>query len=303
MEKLIKQTTAYKIFAGDRRGGTLSHAYMLRFRDGKNLRAALKLFAAEFFGAEKDTALYNRIMHESLTDLTIYPEEGKKISVDGVSALIGDSALKPVELGKKLYIICGFDDASPLVQNKLLKTLEEPLGGIHFLLGVTSSAPVLETVLSRVKMLDIPPFTDAQIYDALERQGHNELNAAAAESSGGVLGDAENIINGGWFKEVYDAATEICGVMRVADIAAVAQKYGDTKHKKELIAEMQRQYFTALTKGTGSGAKHAKPALLYAVEGCAEANADIKFNAYFQGLLYEFMLGVILCDEKQHNYT
>ncbi len=302
MEKLIKSTTAYAVFSGDRRSGRLSHAYMLHFGDEVNLRGALKIFAAEFFGAEEGGALFRRIAAESFPDLTIYPQAGKKITADGVSEIISDSALRPVEGARKLYIISGFDGASALVQNKLLKTLEEPLEGVHFLLGVTGTAPVLDTVLSRVKLLEITPFSESEILAALERQGANELNAAAAASSGGVLGAAQNILRGGWFGEVVKAAEEICSVTRVEDIAEVSARYGDTKYRREMLGEMQRLYFNALTGGKISRL-WSKPTIIYALEQLDRANADVRFNAYFQGLLYDFMLRVTEFERRTRNLT
>lgn len=298
MEKLIKGTTAYAILSGDRLSGKLSHAYMLHFTDESNLRSVLKIFATEFFGAKEGSSAFRRIMSDNFADLIFYPQQDKKITADGVSEIISDSAMRPVEGDKKLYVICGFEGASALVQNKLLKTLEEPLDGIHFLLGVTSVAPVLETVLSRVKLLEIPPFTEAEIYSALERMGENKLNAAAAASSGGSLGAAQNILSGGWFEGVVNGAEEICSVATTGNIAEVAAKYGETKYKRELLAEMQRLYFTALTQG-GKLAKLWSPAtLVYALENIDRANSDIKFNAYFQGLLYDFMLRVITFEKR-----
>ena len=64
MEQLIKDTTAYKIFSGDIKSGKVSHAYMLHFQDAKNMRAVLKLFAAEFFRADKFSPLGQRILNE-----------------------------------------------------------------------------------------------------------------------------------------------------------------------------------------------------------------------------------------------
>jgi len=297
MERLLINTTAYKILSGDRRSERLSHAYMLHFQDPKNLRAALKLFALEFFGADKNSSTGQRILNESYTDFKLYPEDGGKIAVDGVSEIIEDSSMRPVEGGKKLYAICGFESASPLIQNKLLKTLEEPLDGVHFILGACSLAPVLDTVKSRVKILEIPPFTESEIYSALERRGHREINAAAARSSGGILGAAENMAEGGWFKDVLDGAREICFTRRKGDIGAVAAKYGDTKYKAELLSEMQRLYFSALTEGGKLSEIFKKSTLVYALESLNAANADLKFNAYFQALLYDFMLRVIAFED------
>ncbi len=291
MEKLIKGTTAYKIFAADRAQNKLSHSYLLHFADAKNLRAALKIFAAEFFGASG--TLLSRILNESYTDLTVYPAAGGKISADGVSEIIEDCTLKPVEGDKKLYIITDFDSASALVQNKLLKTLEEPLQGVHFLLGVTTLAPVLDTVRSRVKLLEIPPFSADEILSALNRKGENGENAAAARSCNGVLGVAENMVSGGWFREIREAAREICFNTEVCNISRLAAKYGDTKYKKELLSEMQNVYFFALTEGGKLNTVLQKHTILFALEEISRANRDLKFNAFFQGLLYDFMLRVV----------
>ncbi len=291
MEQLLRGTTAYKILSGDRVQNRLSHAYMLYFPDSANLRAALKLFACEFFGA--DESLKRRIAAGSFQDAKIYPEEGQKIAVDGISEIIDDSALRPVEGDKKLYIIVGFEQASALVQNKLLKTLEEPLQGIHFLLGATALSPVLDTVKSRVKTLEIPPFSERQIFEALERAGHSELNAPAARSANGILGVAQGMVSGGWYGEVADAAEKICAVTSLGEIGEISARYADFKHKTELLGEMQRLFFTALKGGGGAAKKLCRPALIYAVEKLADANAEMKFNAYFQGLLYSFLSGVV----------
>ncbi len=296
MKELIFGTTAYKILCGDCASDKLSHAYMLNFPDAKNLKNALMLFALKFFGAQDNSPLGARILNGSYPDLKVYPADGKKLTADAVAELLDDCAMRPVEGRKKLYVISGFDTASALLQNKLLKTLEEPLEGVHFLLGACSLASVLDTVKSRVKLLEIAPFTEEQIYAALERQGHREINAAAAKSANGILGVAENMALGGWFGEILNAAKEICSVTRVGDIGAVAAKYGDTKYKNELLCEMQRLYFAAL--GGKEQLPLLQPALIYALESLNGAFADLKFNAFFQGLLYGFMLGVVEENEK-----
>lgn len=288
MKELIKSTTAYKILKGDCSSDKLSHAYMLHFPDLKNLKEALKIFAVEFFGAKENSNLYHRIINCSYPDFKLYPADGKKLTADAIGEILDDCSLKPVEGKLKLYVISEFDSCSALLQNKLLKTLEEPLPGIYFLLGAVSLAPVLDTVKSRVKLLEIPPFSEEQIFSALERKKHSEINSAAAKSAGGILGAAENIVSGGWFEEVNSAAKEICSAVRLEDIGVISVKYGDTKYKSELLSEMQRHYFSALKEG---GAL-TRPALIFALERLNSAFADLKFNAVFQGLLFDFMLAV-----------
>ena len=296
MERLISTSAAYKIFCGDKRADKLSHAYMLYFADGRNLRAALKLFALRFFGAESGDRNGRLILSEGLSDLKVYPRPDSKLTADAAAEIVADAALKPLEYDKKLYVISDFQTASPIFQNKLLKVLEEPPAGVHFLLGTTSLSPVLDTVKSRVKLLEVPLFTPAEILGALERSGENELNVRVSEACGGVLGVAQDMLGGGWYKQVADAAREICAADSVAKATAAAFKFGDFKHKSELLSEMQRIYFDEVKSYANSAdynGKISKGAAIYAVESINDAFADLKFNANFSSLLYDFLLRVV----------
>lgn len=301
MEKLLRGTAAYKIFCGDIASSRLSHAYMLYFTDAANLRDALKFFAIKFFGAEKGGRDERLVLSEGLPDMKLYPRAGQKLTVNTAAEIVDDSALKPVERDKKLYVISDFDTASTLFQNKLLKVLEEPPRGVYFLLGASSLAPVLNTVLSRVKTLEIPPFTEGQILSALERQGSSPLNSAAAGACGGRLGTAQSMLKEKWFEEAHQAALRFINASSVEKAIKTALEYGDFKYKSELLTEMQRLYFGELKKyaydGDYKGALK-KGAVVYAVESINKAIADVKFNANFSSLLYDFALRVVLENEK-----
>ena len=296
MKELLLSSAAYKILDGDARGNRLSHAYMLHFPDPKNLKEALLAFALRFFGANENTSVGARILKGAYPDCKLYPAEGKKLNAEAMGEILDDCALRPVEGTKKLYVIAGFDEASALLQNKTLKTLEEPLDGVYFLLGVTSLAPVLDTVRSRVRLLEIPPFTEEQIFAALERRAHNPSNAQAAKSANGVLGVAENLASGGWFGAVAEGARELCSVNRLKDAGALCAKHAETKYKQELLSEMQRLYFAAL-KGE-ERLPLTRPALVFALEKLGGAFADLKYNANFSGLLYDFLLEVVKENDK-----
>ena len=163
MEALIGQTTAYKIFCREAEAGRLAHAYMLCFEDADFLRDALKIFALRFFGTDAGERLGGQILREAYPDCRIYPEQGKKFNAEAAVALIEDCAMRPSAGDKKLYVISSFEDCSAVVQNKLLKVVEEPPDGVSFLLGATTLSPVLPTILSRVRLLEVPPFTSEQI--------------------------------------------------------------------------------------------------------------------------------------------
>lgn len=300
MEQLISQTAAYKILAGDKAADRLSHAYMLYFGDGANLRKALKRFALLFFREGGDRAA-RLIEAEAFADVKIYPKPDKKLTVDVAAEILDDAFLQPVEGHKKLYVISGLEEASALFQNKLLKILEEPPRGVYFLLGATSLAPILNTIKSRVKQLEIPPFSEDDILAALERGGANADNAHAAASCGGVLGVAENMLREKWYGEVRSAAKEICVCGSVPLAVRAAVKHGDCKYKNELLAEMQRIYFGELKAYADNpdyqGAL-CEGALIYAVEGVNRALADVKLNASFPSLLYDLLLRIAMENEK-----
>lgn len=297
MEELLKSTAAYKILCGDAAEGKLSHAYALYFADEENLRSALKIFARQYFLNDKQSLIEG----ECLTDLKIYPEKDKKLTAEVASQIVSDGAIKPVAHDKKLYIISGFNEASPIFQNKLLKILEEPPQGVYFLLGVTATSSVLSTVLSRVKLLEVPPFSQEQVFAALQRQGENPQNRLAAQSCGGVLGVAQNLLKGDKFNEIHSAAMQLFECVKLSQATQAAVKNAEFKYKKELLSELQRLYFEEAKKYSQSGnysSKISVGAAIYAVERINKALADIKFNANFPSLLYDVMVSIVLQNEK-----
>lgn len=301
MEELISRTAAYRIFKGDKSSGRLSHAYMLYFSDAGYLREVLKQFALVFFGCGKEERNGRLIEAEGLSDLKIYPKPEKKLTVDAATEITEDVFLQPLEGDKKLYIISGLEEASALFQNKLLKILEEPPQGVYFLIGVTSLAPVLDTIKSRVKTLEIPPFSAADILAALQRKGANPENERVAAACGGALSVAENMLREHWFAEVRQAASEICRAYNAELAVRTALKYGDCKYKTELLAEMQRTYYGELeryAKDENYNGVLAKGAVIYAVESVNKAFADMKFNANFSSLLYDLTLRIASENEK-----
>lgn len=76
--------------------------------------------------------------------------------MEDAERILEESALKPVEGNKKLFVAGDFAEATTQAQNKLLKLLEEPPEGVYFLLGATVSFSVLPTILSRTEKLEIP---------------------------------------------------------------------------------------------------------------------------------------------------
>ncbi len=169
---LLQDTNAYKTVKGDRACNRLSHAYLLITPDGDMLSDYLKLFAKLIVckgGYPCDSCRACRLIDQNAyADVMFYPANGESVVVDDINSLISESYVKPIESDKKVFIISHAETMNLPSQNKLLKTLEEPPKGVHIIIGATSEYPLLSTVKSRVKKLELPAFTAQKLINALK---------------------------------------------------------------------------------------------------------------------------------------
>lgn len=197
---LLKSTSAYKILYKDKRCGSLSHAYLVVCRDGGYLRKYLKdlakLIACKDDEYCDDCRLCRLIESENHSDVTFYPEAGKKIMVADVDDLVDKSYVKPIEESKRLFVLEDMAQANTQAQNKLLKTLEEPPAGVIILMGATSEYKLLPTVKSRVKRLEISPFGENVLYKEYKNEYLDDKRLRLAVGmSGGLESEVERIYN------------------------------------------------------------------------------------------------------------
>lgn len=236
MRELLRTTNAFRTLSADAAQGTLSHAVLVVFPDAVYLRDLLKECAKAIFQAEDGSRAGTLIGEEHFPDCIFVPAEGEKLSVDGCGRIVTESALRPVEGDKKLFVLDRMDQAPPLVQtlvqNKLLKLLEEPPEGVYFLLGAVSEYSMLPTVLSRVKRLSVPPFSPEQIASALrKKRGDAEGIGEAAAACGGILSAAEDLLGGGG-ESVAQAEKILLG----EDVPAICRSLSDRKAAAMLLS-------------------------------------------------------------------
>ncbi len=306
MQTLLKTSGAYKLLKNEGKSLGFSHAYLLLFDDARNLRVALKTFAKLLFDCENEsTETQRRISHlieaENFSDCLFYPkEEGKKLLVEDAESILEECTLAPVESDKKVFLIGDFAEANIQTQNKLLKLLEEPPKGVIFLLGATSSFSVLTTVLSRTKKLEILPFDTFSLTACLKRlygaEFEEESLEICAATANGNVGDACNILEGGYYQTLTENAFTLV-LAPLQKLPAAVKQVGDTTHKKELLSLLRMIFRDALLLKTGKGKyvalrselnrlnevakRYSASALLYAQEALSSAEKQVKFNAVF----------------------
>ncbi len=192
LKKLIENTIAYRIFCGDKKNHAFSHAYLIVCEDELALTEYLKIFAKTLLCENSATCCNEcrgcRLIEKNAhTDVTFYPKNEKsKILTADIDELISKTYLKPLEANKRIFVLCGAESMNASAQNKLLKTLEEPPENVYLIMGTSNESALLPTVKSRVKKLEIPPFSEEDIANALKDDfsGEHNLKTAAAFADG-----------------------------------------------------------------------------------------------------------------------
>ena len=313
MKALLKNTQAYRLLKKENEENTCSHAYLLVYNDTKNLRFALKEFAKILFSCdeadgydrddEEKVRIAKLIDEDSYSDCLLFPAADKKLAVEDAETIKEESLLSPIEGTRKVFLIGDFAEANTQTQNKLLKLLEEPPAGVIFLLGTTTVFPVLSTVLSRTKKMEILPFSVDDVKTCLSRIYGNKYDNATLElcaaASGGIIGEAQNVLEGEAYKILIESAFSLC-LCEESKLAIAVKNIGETKQKKELLSLLRLIFRDSLLCKLEKDAFESKillrsekekikkiagmyslTALLYAQEAISEAEKQVRFNAVF----------------------
>ena len=128
--------------------------------------------------------------------IPVRPEKDRKnVSVAAVRELVLDRLyVAPNEAPDKVYIFYTAGELSPLIQNTLLKTIEEPPPYVMFLLLSEQRDTLLTTVISRV--------TEFSLGDVLSAERKNK----AEEIAGIALGVAKALARGGEYELMASTA-------------------------------------------------------------------------------------------------
>jgi DNA polymerase-3 subunit delta' len=121
-----------------------------------------------------------------------------EIGIDQIREMQHSSSLPPFEGKYKVFIIDGAEFLSSEAANCLLKTLEEPMGKVVFILLTVNDKLLPTTVVSRCQRLELPPPAAGEVEAALcSRWGIEQQRAKLlARLSHGCLGWAISAASG-----------------------------------------------------------------------------------------------------------
>ncbi|WP_068304849.1 DNA polymerase III subunit delta' [Pararhodobacter sp. CCB-MM2] len=132
-----------------------------------------------------------------------------QITVDEVRKLREFFGLSAAEGGRRVVIVDAADEMNPNAANALLKLLEEPPAGAMLFLVAHQPSRLLPTIRSRCRELRLNPLGTDNMARAMDQaMGMVEDGEALAELSGGSVGEAIRVANGGGL-ELYAEIVKI----------------------------------------------------------------------------------------------
>ena len=314
---LAKITKAFKVIDNDKSTNRLSQAYLIVCQDAENLEGYMRYFAKQLLCSEsvpcescRHCSLINSNAHQ---DVFFYPTSEKGILTEDINAIISESYVRPIESEKKVFVLSNAQTMNAVTQNKLLKTLEEPPKNVYILIGTTSEQAILPTVKSRVKKVEISPFSKTVLINALIDQckDREKLENAVA-CSDGTLGKTLALYQDQNLKNVIDLGIEILTKMQSSkDVLEYSTKIIKNKTDLDQFFDVLDMLLRdTLVKECGDQSLITNPnalnqlqnanfkngALISIISAVTDARKRKQFNAN-QNMLIEWLLFKIL-EEK-----
>jgi DNA polymerase-3 subunit delta' len=183
MWQVVGQTKLVSLLQHSLETGTLAHAYLI-VGPAHVGKMTLALNLAQALNCEADErpclecASCQKIASSGHADVQIVgltrnedSAEAKLIGIDQIKQIQHSASLPPFEGRWKVFIIDGAELLSTEAANCLLKTLEEPVGKVIFILLTVNDSLLPATVVSRCQRLELPPLSTAEVESSLVSRG------------------------------------------------------------------------------------------------------------------------------------
>lgn len=209
LKDFIKNSDIYKNFLSEAKTKTLNHSYIIYCEDEevKNQLIEELSFAVYCENSSDNNAKTKAIREGSFPDIKIY---GGKLAVKDIEKFVEDCYTKGFYGGTKLYFFRNAEILSPIVQNKLLKTMEEPPNNVTTIFLSANEESLLATIKSRAKKLYAPRLNGKKIEKILIDDGVSiPIAKVAAEYSNDNLDKAKNFSTNNDYINYYSFAISL----------------------------------------------------------------------------------------------
>ncbi len=154
---IFGQPRVREFFRASIASGRVSHAYLFTGPAGSNKTAAAYAFAQAILCKNHGCRTCDdckRIERRKHPDVHFYSPEGAQgYLIEQIREIISGVALAPIRAQGKVYILDRVDLLGVSAANAFLKTLEEPMPGVTFILLGRTREGVLPTIVSRCQVV------------------------------------------------------------------------------------------------------------------------------------------------------
>lgn len=305
----IESSKAFNLVLKDKKGGRLSHTYLLCSEDMDYIKAFAKQMALIMLERD-DPHTILKVEKDIHPDVFIYGED--KINTRLATDIASDVYVRPLEGDYKIYILLNMQDANEEAQNKLLKTIEEPPSCAYFILGTTKEKKLLQTVLSRSKKIELDRLSQQQIAAMLEKAGVKEPERSVSSAcANGVFSVAYKMATDKEFMKMYQNIIRCLGNMNSSrDILEYSAIFSSKSLNKEEFADLFMLLVRDLMMIKSGNDKlvynmsrlselkviantFSLAALQKTIEYCLQLKEDLVYNTNINASIDQFLLKVV----------
>jgi len=187
--KLIENSDTFAGLKRQASENTLAHCVLFISQDQLHINLIAQMLARFVLGLDTQK------LDEFNADIHLVGTADKMVASD-IDSMLDGLLIKSSKGNKKIYLMPAFHTLRLDIQSKLLKTLEEPLFGTHFLLGALSEKSTPAPILSRARTIALNNFASVDIYNSLLDGATGSLDGIklASEISGGTLTAVYNFL-------------------------------------------------------------------------------------------------------------
>lgn len=154
---IFGQPRVREFFRASIASGRVSHAYLFTGPAGSNKTAAAYAFAQALLCKDHGCRTCDdcrRIERRKHPDVHFYAPEGAQgYLIEQIREIVSGISLAPIRAKGKIYILDRVDLLGVSAANAFLKTLEEPVEGVTFILLGRTREAVLPTIVSRCQVV------------------------------------------------------------------------------------------------------------------------------------------------------
>lgn len=209
-----QQSNVVKTLKAQFDSGRASHAYIIQGSKA-NIPQLLKQCAKIVLCPQHGCGVCDmcrKVDTEQHLDRIALPMDGRsKLNVDDIEYLVEESIKRPVDrVSARVFTLNATDSVSgsgsAVWQNKLLKTLEEPVGNTYIFIGVDNPESLFATIQSRCQVLKDNVVSTKEVMGALIEDGYDSKSSAiAAVLSQGDMKYAKRIVADNTYYDIFDA--------------------------------------------------------------------------------------------------